>query len=345
MTAKIRKQNRAGRVLRRQVSRSLQRTAFTHVATICDCAEIQQIIPQILIVNSKTMSEQVYAKLISSLPPNIKLWRRKSSWMDIDTPCEVVRAQAKAVLPYKDTHRVLLGLDAARIHLNEKVWRQAARSRIFMYVVAAKITWAMQPCDVYVFAAYKWKLRCASQQMAIARNNSEVSLEQTILAVVKAVEAVISGRCWKHAFEHLGLNGSQAAVSETTLKKLGLSHTPQVGSSMLTLVELQSCFPRGSIIPTDAVFKLVSSVLAPSAAADPREAEQPPAPVVFEPWIGRTRSSAQLDAARGSVAPPALAPPARAAALGSWRPMLRLRRLPSAPMGDVAPPPLPPPVG
>jgi hypothetical protein len=202
VTATVRKRNRAGLGVRRAVSRAQQRTAFTHVAIICDNAEIQRHLPQILIVNSTVMSEQVYAKLMSSFPPNIKLWRRKSSWMNIDTTCEVIRTLAKAVLPYKNTHYVLLGLDAARIHLNEKVWRQAARSGILMYCIPSKLTWAMQPCDVYVFAAYKWKLRSVAQQMAIARNNSEVSLEQTILAVVEAVKGVITGRCWKDAFEH-----------------------------------------------------------------------------------------------------------------------------------------------
>ncbi len=96
--------------------------------------------------------------------------------MDIAPACEVVRTLAKALLPYKETHGFFLGLDAARL--------QAAGCGIFLYCIPAKLTWALQPCDVCVFAAYKWRLRQISQQMAIARNNSEVSLEQTILAVV-----------------------------------------------------------------------------------------------------------------------------------------------------------------
>ncbi len=160
--------------------------------------------------------------------------------MDIDSTCEVIRTLAKASLPYRETHGFFLGLDAARIHLNETVWRQAARCGIYMYCIPAKLTWALQPCDVYVFAGYKWRLRQISQQMAIARNNSEVSLEQTILAVVQAVEAIITGRCWKHAFEHLGLNGTEAGATKRTLEKVGYSqsngrfdHAPVGGVAVL----------------------------------------------------------------------------------------------------------------
>ncbi len=45
VTAKVRKRNIAGCGVRRQVSRALQRTAFTCVAIICDNAEIQKILP------------------------------------------------------------------------------------------------------------------------------------------------------------------------------------------------------------------------------------------------------------------------------------------------------------
>lgn len=343
VTASIRKRTRSGRKVHRNVSRGQLRTAFTHVAIICDNTEIQQHLPHILIVSCKAMSEEVYTKLLSSLPPTIKLWRRKSSWMNKDSTCEVIRMLAKALLPYKETHDFFLGLDAARIHLNERVWRQAARCGIFMYCIPASLTWALQPCDVYVFAAYKWRLRQISQQMAIARNNSEVSLEQTILAVVRAVEAVITGRCWKHAFEHLGLNGTQAGVTKRTLEKLGYSHTPTVGSTMLTLAQLQSCFPRGAVIPIEAVFKMVSSVLSSPSPPDPEEEALPP-PLVgaSSSWIGRTRSTSHLAEAPG-IAPLAPKPPTAFSRGDSWRPMLRLRRLPSGAMQPPPPPPLPPP--
>lgn len=343
VTAHARRRRQSGRKHCRQVSRAQLRTAFTQVTFICDNRDLQQLLPQILIVNSRVMSKPVYTRLVPELPANIKLWRRKSAWMDISTTCEVVVALAKSLQVCKNTHQVILGVDAARIHLNERVWRTAARCGILMYCIAAKITWALQPCDVYVFASYKWKLRCIAQKMAIARNSGDVSLEQTIKAVVKAVEAIINGRCWKHAFEHLGLNGSQDEVSSTLLGHIGHTHTPMIGSSMLTLAELQSCFHKGAIIPIDAVFKMVTVLLTSPGTAHPLVEEQPSVAVALSPWIGRTRLTSRTVEAPLPIVPSVPSPSAGSASGHSWRPTLRLQRLPSAPLLDVAPP-LPPPL-
>lgn len=325
ITADMRWRRKRGRTKYRPVSRGQMRTAFTHVAIICDDVAIQAQVPQVLVINTKTVSEAVATRIRSSLPPAVVLWRRKSAWLDTSGICAVLRLVAKKLAVYKPTHTFLLGLDAARIHLTEQVWKLAGKLGFLMYCIPAKLTSVLQPCDVYVFALYKWKLKQAVQELHIRTRTEGVSLEHTITGVVEAINAIILGRCWKHAFTHLGLSGSLAEVSLSTLRKLHYEAKPVMSPGMPSLEDLQSCFPKNSIIPIDAVFAGVVSIVTPPRVPFPRAlaarlwGRRPR-------WIGRTRASLPVPSSE------AAGPAGVSASAGSgdpWPPTLRLARLPS----------------
>ena len=167
LTASTRKLKRRGMSPRKPVPRAATRTAFTYVAVLCDNKEIQSRMPQIVVVNKNCYTEASHARVLLQLPDHIIVWRRPSAWMNIKSICEVIEVLGKYFWTFHSTHHFILGLDAAKVHLNQKVWQKAKKYNIYMYCIPAKVTYAVQPLDVYVFSQFKRRLQLISQTKAI----------------------------------------------------------------------------------------------------------------------------------------------------------------------------------
>lgn len=240
--------------LRRQVPKAVSRTAYSLVAVICDDAEIQKTLPQFIVVNKKLCTEAIYRTLLPKLPANMRFWRRSSSWLDIECVCKVIKEIAKALGDRRNTHQVILSMDACKTHMNRQVWMTAARMGFMMFGIPAKVTAYLQPLDVYAFAQLKNKLRRASQILCIQTGASYTSLGVSILALSDAISEVLLGKSWQLAFERLGHSGHQTSLSEQLLANLQLDHTPLVAGGFPSLADLTLCFPQRYEIDIDAVF-------------------------------------------------------------------------------------------
>lgn len=238
----------------RPVSRGQMRTAFTLAAVMCDDETVQREIPQVLVINTKTITANQVTDLHAELGSPVVIWRKSSAWLDIPAFCSIVKLVGISLAKYRHTHVPILGIDAAKLHLNERVWRIAADYGILLYIIPAKVTWGLQPADVYLFATFKMKLRMIAQEMALAAGDGRVSIEQTIRAVSKTVDDVLLNRKWASVFSRLGLDGSQASVSANVLRNLKIDHAPSALSGMPTLADLLACWPAGSVIPVEKTF-------------------------------------------------------------------------------------------
>ena len=335
LTAATRRLKARGLSPRKPVSRAATRTAFTYVAVCCDNMEVQAHMPQILIVNKYCYTQASHARVLLHLPDHIIVWRRPSAWMNINSVCEVIDILGKYFTSFQSTHHFILGLDAAKVHLNQKVWRRAQKHNIYLFCIPAKVTYALQPLDVYVFSEFKRRLQIICQTHAIEAGNGGATLEHTIMGVLKAVADILMNKCWTHAFSHLGLNGTQDCVSSRLLQQLENQSMPEVAVSMPEYSHLVACFPKRFDIPMDAVFGSVMKVLRAPGVGGPPVADSPPdAGPVVSPWHGRLRSNSHL-ALAGEVGAPAEVPaPAAPLAIPAWNPRLQLRRLPPRPPWD-----------
>ena len=99
------------------VSRQKLRGCFTHVAMICDDASVQPQLPQNFLGDEHTFAQQVVSAIQPGLPKNIILWRRASAWVNKKTMVDVVHALAAALGEELSARRVMLLLDACRIHM------------------------------------------------------------------------------------------------------------------------------------------------------------------------------------------------------------------------------------
>ena len=104
------------------------------MGVVCDDEEIQRTLPHIVVVNEHMRTAEVYLRLAPQLPDCVQLWKRKSSWLNVDAMCDVVKALGECLEPYRDTHQSILRLDACQVHLNAKVWRAAKNWNMLMFV-------------------------------------------------------------------------------------------------------------------------------------------------------------------------------------------------------------------
>lgn len=138
LTASTRKLKRRGMSPRKPVPRAATRTAFTYVAVLCDNKDIQSRMPQIVVVNKNCYTEASHARVLLQLPDHIIVWRRPSAWMNLKNICEVIEVLGKYFWTFHSTHHFILGLDAAKVHLNQKVWQKAKKYNIYMYCIPAE---------------------------------------------------------------------------------------------------------------------------------------------------------------------------------------------------------------
>ena len=135
-----------------------KRAGFTHVAMICDDTSLQPRLPQILLGNEAIFPVATLDALRPTLPPNVRLWRRRSGWVTKDLLRDIIRELAIALGELTATHTVVLLLDTASMHICPRAIGMAARHGICMQYIPAKMTWLLQPLDTHVFARYKLHL-------------------------------------------------------------------------------------------------------------------------------------------------------------------------------------------
>ena len=81
--------------------------------------------------------------------------------------------------------QVIFSSDVYRAHVTKQVWQAMTRWSYLYFLIPAKITWAMQPCDTHdVLAVLKRHLVEAMQMAAVSSNAGEVPLRSVVEIVV-----------------------------------------------------------------------------------------------------------------------------------------------------------------
>jgi hypothetical protein len=331
------------------VSLGKRRRYMSHIAIICDVLHIQEKLPQFLVCNEHTIPAKEYAALRAAMPANVKLVRQRSAWNNTDLFIEVIRQLGAVLQPCAAEYTPIFSFDAAKIHLSPRVFAACRRAGLIPHLVAAKLTWALQPLDLKVFMPYKLQIQKEYQRRRLRSPDGVVDLRGWLESVCSAIRVVLQGRCWAAAFDSAGLCLNQVGVSDRTLRVLGFAARPTVGAAQPSIEQLRTCFPRRTKVPSKAIWRACELLIKPpgakaKAAAGKAKALPPPPPphgparpvgVLFgpprppppAPLARRSlRISAAAKAKAGSAA--GVAPPVKA---GVLRPALLAPRPPKAP--------------
>ena len=292
------------------------RSMFTLIVSVCDDEDLQKKLPQFLILSSAIARSSEIDHMRTMLPPNVFLWTRERAWTTTEVMVCVAKTLHACLRDDLEGRQVIFSSDVYRAHIATEVWRAMARLNFFYFLIPAKMTWAMQPCDTHVFALFKRHLAEAAQTVAVSAEDGHVPLTALVKVVCDIIVKVIRGRSWAKAFSDIGLVGHQTAVSQSVLGKLKLAAAPPVGDGLPTLAMLQEIWPAGAIIPTDAVFATVSKFVRQRRAGLKQHVQCVPqaggpaassgaAPVSSVPWPMVARSSSDpVPRARAPIARP-----------------------------------------
>ena len=95
----------------------------TLVAFICDNEEIQNVLPQILIVNEAHLTRaEPAAALRVLLDSHTILWTGKKAWVTSIMMCRIVAVLRNFLEPYKNRYHFIVSSDGYRAHMTKAVW-------------------------------------------------------------------------------------------------------------------------------------------------------------------------------------------------------------------------------
>jgi hypothetical protein len=330
---------KTARSLTHEETKSQLRGSITHVAMICDDADVQKLLPQFVLIANHLMSAEQCTVLRDSAPSWIKYMRAKSSWMNSTVMVTVVKTLAECLADVLPHRTIYIFGDAYRAHLTKEVWKAFGRCGMRHCLIPAKLTWILQPCDTHLFASFKSRLASQCQQMICASADGKLTMPMLLDALQSVMLDTLHGKSWSAAFRQTGLVGRQTHVSRRVVDKLGAQQRPDVNSEIPSLMQLQACFPRNSTVPIGDVFSALAADDVSGAPPNIRGcARTTLVPMTASPAViasttrpgpvTRSASKALLAAVSEATMPP----PASAL------PLLRLHRLPSIPKHDTTMP-------
>ena len=270
-------------------NRQQQLAAFSHVAFLCDNTEIQAALPQVFIGNEHVLPAHVQQRVSPQLHGNVKLWRRKSSWVDGPMLMQILHLLSRALQPFSEKVQPVLFWDAAKAHLRPDVLRCAGKLGIWVIIIPARVTWLLQPADTHGFARYKAFLRKKYLEASSLAVDGRVNTDDIILAMNSAVRQVFQKQKWEGSFEGNGFGFKQRQVRTKILEHLQWETVPQVACSLPNLTQFATIWPQRLDVPIDVLFYafLPRALPAPQQPSVVSATDVDTTPV---PWIQRLRS-------------------------------------------------------
>ena len=140
-----------------------------------------------MIIGAKNCTKRDHRVIQAALPPRQHLLRQKSKWITKDVLCFIIRTIAWNLRDMMPASEVVLLLDCLSLHVNEEVLLVARDAKIHIVLVPARLTWILQPLDVYVFALFKRFLRSVLLRPRVQQPSTLPSSFQWIMAIPRTI--------------------------------------------------------------------------------------------------------------------------------------------------------------
>ena len=185
-----------------QATLDKRRLCCTLMAFVSDDAVVQSLLPQVVLVNKRTLTPAEVLSLKNALRANDACisMQAESAWVSVGTLCEVVKLVGTRLASVKPLAHCKLLIDAATIHVPGRVAAAAARAVLFLHFVPAQMTSTLQPLDVYVFAQLKKALRDLMEMEELRLPRGTIPNKTVIKLLFQAVEDVGQRKTWRKCF-------------------------------------------------------------------------------------------------------------------------------------------------
>lgn len=217
------------------------RGSVSHVAIIADRPDVQKRLPQVFIGNKHRFTLGLMAEVVGITPESVHLFRRKSSWNNIENMIFVLGLLAEALEHFPDL-QAILALDTVPCHIAPRILKKAAELKLWIAPVPAGLTYLLQPLDVSCFAQYKAFLRSAYRVARMATGT--VSTRQWMMLLFQVCTDFLNSTPWAPAFCSVGLGAGELKLS-TELRILFPDGCQTLGAC-LTVGEFTRILPMRS---------------------------------------------------------------------------------------------------
>jgi hypothetical protein len=238
-----------------RISKGKRRCYLTHIALVCDRADLQPSLPQVVVGNERTFLAREMAALTAACPAHVRLVRQKSAWNNKDLMRRVIRWLAEALRPHMHEVQPVLFLDACKVHLAAAVFAACASSGIWAIVIPAKMTWLLQPLDTHAFRLYKARLKQFFQDARISHGVADLEMAHFLPCMYRTFREVLQGQAWSEAFDKDGFGHQQGGVSSRVLDMLKLTGPLQVSCAMPAEGQLKLCLPAKAKVATSDMLR------------------------------------------------------------------------------------------
>jgi hypothetical protein len=286
-----------------------RRCYATHVGIICDQPEVQPLLPQVVVVNEKTVRpgssrrEDHLPALQAACPANVRLVRQKSAWNNAALLSWIVGLLGAALRPFLGDFQPILLLDTVKFHWGKRVLAACRAACIWPLYVPAGLTWLLQPLDTHAFRLYKAFLREAYGDARAAAEVGELPIADFLQCVYRAIRSVLQGHRWAASFDANGFGDRQSHVSGFVRRRLQLEAPLDLPADRPSDDAVSFCFPRGAGVPLAEIWLAMQPIPSVPAVRLPRRIVPrytPPDPRILP---GRLRSDmARLRGACGAAA-------------------------------------------
>ena len=221
-----------------------QRSSITHVAMVCDKADMQGRLPQFLLASDKVLLARDVPRVNAILPRNVFLIRSRSSWSNEATMKEVLRKLVENLADVMDVYQPILFMDTAPCHLHASLFDYLGREGIFLGFVPSSMTWLLQVLDFTVFALFKRFFKLKFHAKRAETPSGILSCVEVIELLVLSIRKILEGNKWADSFASLGFSDSQSQVNNFVLQNLELTRLPAIGNGKPTNAKIQCMWPK-----------------------------------------------------------------------------------------------------
>ncbi len=175
--------------------------------------------------------------------------RRKTGWVTIGALVSIIQLLGKVLGQHKESFQPMLLMDGLAAHIAEPVLRAASDAGIWVIFVPAGMTHLLQPLDTDVFAAYKRRLRQIYAEHRVDSLTGGMTMEDVVLAINTTCRDIVEGKDWGSIFAKTGFALEQRQVRRSILDALDWPSVPPCPSTLPSLADFQTLFPRRTEIP------------------------------------------------------------------------------------------------
>lgn len=223
-----------------------RRGTITYLATICNDDEVNHLLPQVLLGNSRRFLLKTLREVRAEVAGNIYFWRESSSWNNTHLMKRYISLLCNCLGSLLNDRSVYLLVDMATCHIHPSVQQFAMTKKLRMLLVPAGMTAILQPLDTHVFKKFRHQMQQLWLECKSCAADGQVHVRDWLLVICDAIQTVVANKSWKHAFERVGILSSQALLSPKILKALEWDSCPHIPDTLPALGQASGLFPRRS---------------------------------------------------------------------------------------------------